>query len=72
MRRVANFVKMKRVNISVAGKHKALQKIEEEKTTKKSVAEEYGVKKNEVSIWITNRTKIIEAYESDKPKSEKV
>ena len=30
----------------------------------KSVAEEYGVKKNTVSIWIANKRKIFEAYES--------
>ena len=30
----------------------------------KSVAEEYGVKKNTVSTWIANKRKIFEAYES--------
>ena len=30
----------------------------------KNVVEEYRVKKNTISTWITNRTEIIEAYES--------
>ena len=56
--------KLKRVNISITEKYKALQKIEEGKSTKKSVAEEYGVKKNTISTWIGNKRKIFEAYES--------
>ena len=55
---------MKRVNISITEKYKALQKVEEGKSSKKSVAEEYGVKKNTISIWIANKGKIFEAYES--------
>ena len=55
---------MKRVNISITEKYKALQKIEEGKSTKKSVAEEYGVKKNTISTWILNKRKIFKAYES--------
>ena len=55
---------MKRVNISITEKYKALPKIEEGKSTKKSIAEEYGVKKNTISTWIANKRKIIEAYES--------
>ena len=31
---------------------------------KKSVAEEYGVKKNTISTWIAKKRKIVEAYES--------
>ena len=54
---------MKRVNISITEKYKLLQKIEEGKRTK-SVAEEYNVKKNAILAWITNRTKVIAAYES--------
>ena len=34
------------------------------KNNKTSVAEGYCVNKNTISIWIANRTKIIEAYES--------
>ena len=45
-------------------KYKALQKIEEGKSTKKSVAKEHGVKKNTISTWIANKRKIFEAYES--------
>ena len=55
---------MKRVNISITEKYKALQKIEEGKSTKKSVAKEYGVKKNTISTWIVNKRKLFEAYES--------
>ena len=55
---------MKTVNIAITEKYKALQKIEEGKRTKKSVAEEYGVKKNIISPWIANKRKIFEAYES--------
>ena len=55
---------MKRVNISITEKYKALQKIEEGKSTKKSIAKEYGVKKNTISTRIANKRKIIEAYES--------
>ena len=57
---------MKRINISITEKYKALQKIakKEGKSTKKSVAEEYGVKKNTISTWIANKRKIFEAYES--------
>ena len=36
---------------------------------KKSVAEEYSVKKNAISIRIANRTKIIKAYESSQVNS---
>ena len=54
---------MKRVNTSIIEKYKGLQKIEEGKSTKKSVAEEYGVKKNTISTWIANKRKIFEAYE---------
>ena len=31
---------------------------------KKSVVEEYGVKKNTIYKWIANKTNIFEAYES--------
>ena len=55
---------MKRVNIFITEKYEALQKIEEGKSTKESVAEEYGVKKNTISTWIANKRKIFEAYES--------
>lgn len=55
---------MKRRNISITEKYKALKKIEEGQRTKKSIAEEYGVKKNTISTWIANKTKIMEAYES--------
>ena len=55
---------MKRVNIFITEKCKALQKIEEGKITKKSVAEEYRLKKNTISTWIANKRKIFEAYES--------
>ena len=41
-----------------------MQKIEEAKGTKKSVAEEYGVKKNTISTWIANKRKIFEAHPS--------
>ena len=41
-----------------------MQKIEERKSTKKSVAEEYSVKKNTISTWIANKRKIFEAYKS--------
>ena len=41
-----------------------MQKIEDGKKTNKSVAEEYGVKKNAISTSIANKRKIIEAYES--------
>lgn len=41
---------MKRVNISITEKYKALQKMKEGERTKKFVAEEYGVKKNKISI----------------------
>ena len=43
---------MQRVNVSITEKYKALQKIEEGKSMKKSVAEEYVVKKNTISTWI--------------------
>ena len=55
---------MKRVNISITEKYKALHKIVEGKSTKKSVAEEYGVKKKTISTWIANKRKIFKAYES--------
>ena len=55
---------MKRVNISVTEKYKALQKIEEGKSTKKSVAEKHRVKKNTISTWIADKRKIFEAHES--------
>ena len=48
----------------ITEKYKALQKIEEGKSTEKSVAKEYGVKKNTISTWIVNKRKIFEAYES--------
>ena len=54
---------MKRVNISITEKCKTLQKIEEGQSTKKSVPEEYGVKKNTFSTWIANKRKIFEPYE---------
>ena len=50
-------------------KYKALQKIEEGKSTKKSVTEEYGVKKNTISTWIVNKRQIYEAYESSQVNS---
>ena len=55
---------MKWVNISITEKYKALQKNEEGKSTKKSVTEEYGVKKNTISTWIANKRRILEAYDS--------
>ena len=55
--------KMKRTNISLTEKYKALQKIEEEKSTNESVAEEYGLKKNTISTWIANKRKIFKVYE---------
>ena len=48
----------------ITEKYEALQKIEEGKSTEKSVAKEYGVKKNTISTWIVNKRKIFEAYES--------
>ena len=60
---------MKRRNISIAEKYKALEKIEEGKSTKKSVADEYGVKKNNISTWIANKRIIFEVYESDQVNS---
>ena len=48
----------------ITKKYKALQKIEEGKSTEKSVAKEYGVKKNTISTWIVNKRKIFEAYDS--------
>ena len=48
---------MKRVNISITEKYKTLQKIEEGKSTKKSVEEEYIVKKNTIFTWIGLQTK---------------
>ena len=58
---------MKRVSISTTTKFKVLQKIEKGKLAKKSVAEEYGVKKNTVSTRIAKKKKkkIFEAYESE-------
>ena len=54
---------MKRVSISTTTKFKVLQKIEKGKLAKKSVAEEYGVKKNTVSTRIAKKKKkIFEAY----------
>ena len=38
--------------------------MKKEKVRRKSIAEEYGVKKNTISTWIANKRKIIEAYES--------
>ena len=55
---------MKRVNISITEKYKTLQKIEEGKSTKKSVEEEYIVKKNTIFTWIANKRKIFPVYES--------
>ena len=49
---------MKRVNISITEKYKALQKTKEGKSTKKNVAEEYGVKKNIISTWIANKIQV--------------
>ena len=60
---------MKRVNISIIEKYKALQKTEEAKSTKKSVVEEYGVKKNTISTWIENKRNIFEVYKSCQVKS---
>ena len=60
---------MKSVNISITEKYKALQKIEGGKSTKKSVAEEYGAKKNTISTWIAHKRKIFEAYESSQVNS---
>ena len=60
---------MKRVNSSITGNYKNLQKIEEGKSIKKCVAEEYGVKKNTISTWIVNKSEIFEAYESGQVKS---
>ena len=48
----------------ITEKYEALQKIEEGKSTEKSVAKEYGVKKNTISTWIVNKRKIYEAHES--------
>ena len=56
--------KMKRINISLTEKYKALQKIEKGKSTKKSVAEENGVKKNTISTWIVNKRKNFVAYDN--------
>ena len=58
---------VKRVSISTTTKFKVLQKIEKGKLAKKSVAEEYGVKKNTVSTRIAKKKKkkIVEAYESE-------
>ena len=55
---------MKRGHISITEKYNALQKIAEGKSTKKSFTEEYGVKKNTISTWITNKRKMFEAYQS--------
>ena len=57
-------MKNEKSSISITEKYKALQKIEEEKSTKKSVAEEYSVKKKTISIWIANKRKIFEVYET--------
>ena len=46
-----------------------MQKIEEGKSMKKSITEEYGVKKNTISTWTANKRKIIEAYESSQVNS---
>ena len=55
---------MKRINISITEKYKALQKVEEGRSTKKSVVEEYGVKRNTISTWIAKqKKKIVEASE---------
>ena len=48
---------VKRVSISTTTKFKVLQKIEKGKLAKKSVAEEYGVKKNTVSTRIAKKKK---------------
>ena len=55
---------MKSVNTSITEKYKALQKIEEGKSTKVNVTEEQDVKRNTISTWIANKRKIIEVYES--------
>ena len=60
---------MKRINISKTEKYKPFQNIEEGRSAKKSVSEEYGVKKNTISIWIPNKRKMFEAYESSQVNS---
>ena len=55
---------MQKVNIFITEKYNALQKIEEEKSTKKSVTEEYGVKKYTISTRIANKRENFEADES--------
>ena len=46
-----------------------MQNIEEGRSAKKSVSKEYGVKKNTISIWIPNKRKMFEAYESSQVNS---
>lgn len=55
---------MKTRIISITKKQKALKKYKKVKERKKYFTG-YGVKKNRISIWIANKTKIMEAYESD-------
>lgn len=54
---------MKTRIISITKKQKALKKYKKVKERKKYFTG-YGVKKNTTSIWIANKTKIMEAYES--------
>ena len=61
---------MKRVNNPITEKYSTLQKTEG-KSTKKSVAEEYSVKKNTISTWIAHKRKIFEAYEFGQVNSSK-
>ena len=57
---------MKRVNIliteNINSNIKRCRNLKKEKEHK-NVAEEFGVKKNTISTWISNRTKIIDACE---------
>ena len=46
-----------------------MQKIKGRKSKKRSVAEEYGAKKNIISTWIANNRKV---FEAPKLESEKV
>ena len=55
---------MKTRIISITKKQKALKKYKKVKERKKYFTG-YGVKKNTISIWIANKTNIMEAYESD-------
>ena len=59
---------MKRVNIliteNINSNIKRCRNLKKEKEHK-NVAEEFGIKKNTISTWISNRTKIIDACEFD-------